>query len=403
MVIRIARAALTSLLGLLTVAVSVLGLPAVAQAADTGVFTLHKTLGEGDTPGTPLAGITFTLRQLGGVAVTDQQQLNELSKSDPRILANGGNYPLGEAINLVTDSNGVGIATGLPDGVYLVTEVPTRIGDVAYSVVEPFLIAIGYQGDRDIEVWAKNQAIAISLETSASEISPGEVLSVTATGTVPAPDRNGELHRYVIVVETDPLFLDPMVGRVWIASSAGDIELVEGADYTVQWDPASHQMIVSLTDLGLKKLAQARLNSPDTTVKVRLDGRAANPDGTRPESGQSTIDASRMNFRAALFVDGWSVPATAEARIRQGVSSNLQVVQVTVKPPSTTTVVPGASTPESKPPALPESLAASGGLFAGGGILAAGLICLVLFLILRRRREEDEDELELAECGSERK
>lgn len=396
------RTRLMVFLGAIMLSLAVVGAPAASSAAGLGTLTLHKTQGEGDTPGAPLEGIQFQLQQLHGVSVTDPVSLNELATRDPRVLADGGEYPLAAPIAMTTNAQGTATASDLADGVYLVKELPSRSGDVAYSVIEPFLIAVGYEGNRDVEVWAKNQAVTITLMVSKNTVMEGEVFSVTAQGTVPAPDRDGRLHRYVVVVETDPLFLDPMVGRVWISSALGDIELQEGRDYMVAWNSELHHMMVTLTPEGLATLASIRIGAPDTRVNVRLDGRAGPSDCPAGEgdtgSNHANDGCGRLMFAAALFVDGWSLPATGVAMLEHGIESNLQMVTVlapgaTLQPSPTSSSAPGEVAPQaSEPTSLPEILASSGGLFAGGGVLAIAAVCFMLFAVLRRSREDEEDE-----------
>lgn len=404
------RIRLMVLLGAIVMSFAVVCAPAASSAADLGTFTLHKTEGEGDTPGTPIEGIQFQLQQLQGISVTDQASLNELSTRDPRVLADGGEYLLAAPIAMTTDAQGIATASGLADGVYLVKELPSRSGDVAYSVIEPFLIAIGYEGKRDIVVWAKNQAVTITLAVSKNPVVEGDVFSVTAQGTVPAPDRDEKLHRYVVVVETDPLFLDPMVGRVWISSALGDVELQEGRDYTATWNSEFRQMMVTLTPHGLSTLAPIRLHAPDTHVNVRLDGRTGTPSchagtpGNSSSGDSATLICERLTFMSALFVDGWAVPTTQDKLLSQGILSNPQFVDV-IAPNATDEVVDPSMRPGSEPTQLPDILVASGGLFAGGALLTAATLCVLLFFMFTWRRSDEDEEQELVHgmSGSERK
>lgn len=321
-----------------------------ARAAAAGTLTILKTLGEGDTPGQPLAGIEFTAQLVRDMPLTDSQTLATIAATTPDALAGAG-HDLAAPIPLTTDASGRAVAQGLADGVYLVREVPTRVGDVAYSVVAPFFVAVGLPDERgvaqrDVVVHAKNQPVSLTMTGTPQTVAPGESFTLGLHGTVPAPDRDGALHRYVMVVQIDPHLEQPTLGRVWISAGGVDTPLVEGADFVTQWDAAGHLVKVELTPAGLAKLAAIRKQHPDTHVHAEISGTIAG----------DTPDGVHLSFIGALFTDGWELPATLAAAVEHGIRAST----------TTRVVAPGATTPPAVTPgaesagSLLQSLASTG-------------------------------------------
>ena len=410
----IRRILVATLCGLVLVSGTVIGPAGMARAAEpNGTLTVIKTLGEGDTPGTPLEGIVLQVNQVLGVSVNDPEAVADLVATDPEVLVDGGRYELGAPITTVTDSGGAAKATGLTDGVYLVREIPQREEDVAYSVVSPFLAAVGADGDRDVTVHAKNQIVSITLADSAEVLAPGDRYRMTTTSTVPAPDREGNLHRYSTVIDPHPLLVgpdgsgEPVVGRVWI-DAGRRIELVPGDDYAVTTG-RDGKLRVDFTDDALERLAALRsqpaagargagvtpvaADRPGVQVHVEVDA------AVTEEAVGMTLDSI-----ARLYPDGRSVPDDWPSK--EGAPVMSQPVTVRVLAPSELPPVeptPSESgTPEPCPdcegsrPGLPKTGAAGPASVGGASALGGGL---VLFGWWRRRREreaaesvDDEDE-----------
>lgn len=395
------------LCGLVVVSGPVIGPAGLARAAEpNGTLTIIKTLGEGDTPGTPLEGIVLQMNQVLGVSVDDSEAVADLVATDPEVLVDGGRYELGAPITTVTDSDGAAKATGLTDGVYLVREIPQREEDVAYSVVSPFLAAVGADGDRDVTVHAKNQIVSITLADSAEVLAPGDRYRMTTTSTVPAPDREGNLHRYSTVIDPHPLLVgpngsgEPVVGRVWI-DAGRRIDLVPGDDYTVTTG-RDGKLRIDFTDDALERLAELRsqfvgqargeatplaVDRPGVQVHVEVEAAV-----TEEALGMT------LTSKARLYPDGRPVPedwssSVADAIVSQPVT--VRVIEPAEPGPNDPVPTPAPENPGACPncdgrrPGLPKTGAA--GPVSVGGASALG-VGLVLFGWWRRRREREAAE-----------
>ncbi len=270
------------------------GLAAPAHAAGS-TLTLIKSEGEGDTPGQPLEGIRFQLNRLEDVDATSPEQVAELVAADPEVLTSDSHYAKGPDVIVTTDASGHASSDVLPDGVYLVQELPSREGNIGWSVATPFLVALpAADGARDVQVQVKNQPEAIEIAVGSKQVCADDDFTVSLAGSVPAPDRKGRLHNYALVTEHDPAMLDAAAADVWVESLDGRVDLVEGVHY--RWRHGS--IIMELTDKGLAELARTRSGHPETRVHMTYTGRIdpATPEGTR------------MGFDGHLFTDGRAVP-----------------------------------------------------------------------------------------------
>lgn len=403
----IRRILVAALCGLVLVSGTVIGPAGMARAAEpNGTLTVIKTLGEGDTPGTPLEGIVVQVNQVLGVSVNDPEAVADLVATDPEVLVDGGRYELGAPITTVTNSDGAAKATGLTDGVYLVREIPQREEDVAYSVVSPFLAAVGADGDRDVTVHAKNQIVSITLADSAEVLAPGDRYRMTTTSTVPAPDREGNLHRYSTVIDPHPLLVgpdgsgEPVVGRVWI-DAGRRIELVPGDDYAVTTG-RDGKLRVDFTDDALERLAALRSQPAAGARGAGVTPVAADRPGVQVHvevDAAVTEEAVGMTFDsiARLYPDGRPVPDDWPSNAGAPVMSQPVTVRV-LAPSELPPVEPTPSesgTPEPCPdcegsrPGLPKTGAAGPASVGGASALGGGL---VLFGWWRRRREREAAE-----------
>lgn len=351
-----------------------------AHAEATSSLTIVKTMGEGEVAGAPLAGITFRLNRILDVDAGTPEGLAAAVAADPTLLTDAGAHPLGPAIDVLTGADGHAVAASLPDGVYLVRELPSRTGDVAWSVIAPFLVALPGLGDaaapRDVVVHAKNQPLTVSGSITPGVVAPGEDVTLEFVGTVPAPDRDGALHRYHVVAEFDPVLIDRAATGVWLQTSTGPVVL--GAeDYTTWVDPATGDLVVELTPAGLARLAALRLHDPSVRVHVDYAARVA------PDADGGT----QVWARFALFTDGWPPPMSSADLDEGAGSADVAVARAVVR-------LPGSAEPAPTPPGarpglagLPHTGAVATATLGGSGL---ALTAFLLLLLARRRRDDEE-------------
>lgn len=366
---------------LLTVMTMGIVLPAVpAKGADpaTGSLTIVKTVGEGETPGRPLEDIPFRVNRILDVALTTPEGLGDLVAADPSILAAATpNHRFGPDILVSTDAQGRAVAAGLERGVYLVREIPSRSGDVAWSELAPFLVAVpASDGTADVVVHAKNQPIQLSATVGPDTVSPGGSVLFHVVGTVPAVDRRGRLHRYVITSAVDALLVNPVVEKVWIESTSGRVDLTPGVHYTVRVDPVTGVLLTELTEEGLAVLAAHRLGDPAATVHLQLAAKVS------PEAGQGAV----LGGRFGLFVDGWPVPEA-------GVQPACLACSVTASAAVRVVVANEPPAPASGVTEIWSRLANTGGgaaATAAGGVAAIPVLLGLLLMVGRRRRQDEK-------------
>lgn len=400
-------AVLCALVGLLAPA----GTPWLPRAmAATNTLVLDKHAGEGTTAGQPLAGIDFKVNRILDVDATSAEQLNALVAEQPAVLTDDPGHPLGTDVLLTTDADGRATATGLPDGVYLVRELPSRTGDVAWSVATPFLVALPTSsGNRSPVVSLKDQPLGVDVTLSPTEVVPGEQVRVTITGQVPAPDVRGRLYRYVMVTRLDDNLPFEQMGQVSITGAFGTQLLDPATDWTWRVDAATGAVAVELTPAGLAKLAALRAGHPEVRVVVTMVARAA-----------SGAAGRQLTVMTNLFTDGWPVPAdlalawadgaaVAEATVRvvpaacpDCAPSPSQAPAPSATPCPTCTLAPATPCPtcQAPAPAVPSAAprAPWRGLAGTGAVVTplalavgAGLVGTGLWLLLARRRRDDDE------------
>ena len=235
----------------------------------------------------PLGGIKFQINQLEGLDVKDQSQLSALVQSDPQLLTNQSKYPLGPELTAVTGADGKAKFDGLAQGVYLVREQPSRVGNVRYSVATPFLVAVpDATGNDDVVVRAKNQPIVATkniiagepgtpeAEQIAEEHKRGEV-RYRLESTLPAPDVRGKLYQFIFADPLDHRLEFKGVTNGLVANGEKTVTLREGADYRVETQDAPQSggypyadktVKITLTEQGLKTAANMRESHPEARV-----------------------------------------------------------------------------------------------------------------------------------------
>ena len=261
-------------------------------------------MGAGAPESQPLGGITFQINRLEGLDINDQTKLNALAQADPRTLTDQSGYQLGNERTETTGADGKATFSDLPQGVYLVREKPSRVGNKRYSVATPFLVALpDVTGKRNVVVRPKNQPIMAmknilgglpgtpEAERIAEEQKRGEVRFRLET-TMPAPDVRGKLYQLIVADPLDKNLDFKGVTNGLIANSEKTVELREGEDYRVEvqdaphggdYDYADKTVKITLTDKGLKTAAEMRAGHPEARAVFDMHAvvKPGTPAGTK--------------------------------------------------------------------------------------------------------------------------
>lgn len=296
----------TALLTAIAVAaLALLGLAHPASAADnlpdparTGSLTIHKFATpdsptglphngtQVDTTGlTPVAGATFSIKQVTGIDLTTNQgwaDSNDLSQVfDPAAAESsvtGAGYGLTAASGspVTTDAAGLASVSNLPLGLYLVQETAWPAGATPSA---PFLVSIPLtdpaNGDTwlyDVHVYPKNATTSVSKTVDdADAIKLGDQVEWTIDADIPNVQ---VIDAYKIVDVLDGK-LDYVGAKVTLSDGT---TITEGTDYTVTYDAAAHRVSVEFTAAGRAVLAAhptAEVRVVVTT-KVNTVGEIAN-------------------------------------------------------------------------------------------------------------------------------
>ncbi|GHS87302.1 hypothetical protein AGMMS50218_08870 [Actinomycetota bacterium] len=271
-----ARAALASVAGAAMLALGA-GASSAAPSAlidpnATGSLTVHKFeqpdgrgpagngLPQATTGLTPLAGVEFTVAPVTGIDLSTNAGWTDAAA----LTVADAQGRLGAPRSLATDADGIAAFTGLPVGLYLVTEtgVPSGVTPSA-----PFLVTLPITHPTstdtwlyDVHVYPKN-AVTGGEKTvaDAGAIKLGDEIVFTILGDIPKVD---VIDGYKIV--------DPLDAKLDYVSTAvrlldGSATLVAGTDYVLTTTPTAPTTVtVEFTAAGRAKLAE----HTDTRIEV---------------------------------------------------------------------------------------------------------------------------------------
>ena len=248
----------------------------------TGSITVHKFERPATPTGLPnngtsvdttdltaLAGVEFTIEQVNTIdlstnagwdAAHNLSSIFDPANAEASII--GAGYTLGTAQAKTTDTAGTAGFTGLPVGLYLVTETNYPAGVTPSA---PFLVSVPLTDPDnkdnwiyDVHVYPKNSITgAEKTVTDAPDVKLGDQIDFTITGDIP---NETTIDGYKIVDVLDQKL-------TYIGASATLVDgtpLTAGTDYTVTFDAATNTVSVIFTDAGLAKLAA----HTDTRVQV---------------------------------------------------------------------------------------------------------------------------------------
>lgn len=261
------------------------------DASKTGSITINKYEGQPGDTSTPLPGTTFTVEQINladtelnprGYNLDRQQAWDVVAKwADNVAEAPAAGYSGEQA----TNDEGTATFTGLPVGLYRVTEQARGGG---YTVAPPFFVTIprtdGDGVSYDVTVSPKNQRLQPTKEVETDNYTVGDDVQYNVATTLPAFEANRQ-NESLQVVDTLPAQLTWDVNnpnhtvRVAYyddsAAEAADVEgaagtaLEAGTDYTVTLEEGN-KLTVTFTEAGITKLREARAENPELTLGVRF-------------------------------------------------------------------------------------------------------------------------------------
>ena len=263
------------------------------------------------------------------VTAAAQEQVGSVTvKKLPTDLDSPGAHPvkfeltganLDAPVTLSSDSDTV-IFTDLAPGTYTIRELATRTGDVARATVAPITVTIPTDGEYDITVYPKPQLPTLIKSANVDRIVPGTKFEYILDGTVPLPDTNGELHRYVIR-DTLPAGLT-LTGKSSMELRIGSrtVELTAGEHYNVTTE--GNTITATFTPAGLELLAEERAEHAEVIVRFTFEVQAAftlvfgsqvlnigylYPDGY-PEDGDKSVVSNEFSLPVINRGGGGIIP-----------------------------------------------------------------------------------------------
>lgn len=248
---------------------------------------------EVDTTGlTPLAGIEFTIAQVNNIDLATNagwESVHNLSSvfspADPSGSITGAGFTLGTGQAQTTDAAGAAAFTGLPVGLYLVTETVYPAGVTPSA---PFLVSVPLTDPDstdnwlyDVHVYPKNSITTAEKTVSdAEDIKLGDQIDFTITGDIP---NEAVLDGYRIVDVLDSK-LDYAGATVTLVDGT---VITEGNDYTVSFDAAENTVTADFTTAGLAVLAANNTTQVQVVVATLVNtiGEIANQALVYPNAG----------------------------------------------------------------------------------------------------------------------
>lgn len=337
--------------------------------------------------------------QLGSVTITKlPTSLDTPGTSPVAFELSGGDLPA--PIVKTSDTDTVRFSD-LPPGTYHIRELPTRTGDVARATVAPMTVTIPQDGVYDIMLRPKVQPLMLTKSADVSAVAPGSRFTYILEGTVPLPDTNGQLHRYIFrdalpegVTPTGDHAMQILVNNQTIA-------LTEGEHYTFT---VSDDRVVTatFTPTGLALLAEKRADNADLVVRFSFGVRVSTtvkpgthlfnvahlyPDGY-PETGDDSVTSNEHT----LPVIGSGGPFLPVIPGLPGTPGTPGTPGKPGTPGTTPVVTPGAtpgSTPSTSSPSRPSrsGLASTGASVLGVVGLGAALTLVGITIMKRGRRD----------------
>lgn len=235
------------------------------------------------TPGSPLAGVTFTIEKVTNVDLHH----DEGWKFASAIVQGKAKAEFGSAQNQTTGENGVADFTNLELGLYRVTETQVPEGVVPgkpFYVFVPMTSAASDSGEETMwnynpTVYPKNTSNASSKVVEDADKNVGDQLTYTITSDVPAlADEGTTISKYQVLDDLDEEQLRTSAENIVV--SVGDQELVAGTDYSVNVNEASQEVTINFLPAGLDKLTAAKKADPAVQVSTKITADVSEIAGT---------------------------------------------------------------------------------------------------------------------------
>jgi fimbrial isopeptide formation D2 family protein/LPXTG-motif cell wall-anchored protein len=266
-------------------------------------------------PGPPLSGATFTVARVDGVDLLTPAGWTEVQRITPQSAAT--RLVPGSPATQTTDGAGLATFSGLPVGLYLVTETVLPAG--ATNRAAPFLVTLpfptgpnGTPGNRwiyDVHAYPKNAVTALrkerigpdagSVEARTPDLVRWEIESdiprLTAGDAFDTFTLTDTLPTGLDYVETAPNGVAPTSVRVTAANGSAQ-SFVAGTDYTITYDDATRDVTLAFTRAGLNRLRTLPEGLVDFTVLTRAV--------TIPANGQLVNTATSVINETTLTQTG---------------------------------------------------------------------------------------------------
>lgn len=177
-------------------------------------------------PSDPIAGVTFTAREITSINLSDSAAWGTLKGLTPGADCSLPGQSLGPAITGVTDKDGLAKLPDLSVGAYLLCETaaPAEVVDRAL----PFIVTIPLPYEKgwlyDVNVYPKNGTSTIEKSiTPQEDLGLGSVIKFPVTTDIPTFGKDSELANYIV---TDSL--DSRLGTVGVSTiTVGGVEVPE--------------------------------------------------------------------------------------------------------------------------------------------------------------------------------
>ncbi|MCW4466132.1 SpaH/EbpB family LPXTG-anchored major pilin [Glutamicibacter sp. MNS18] len=271
----------------------------------TGSITIHKFEEPTTATGLPNNGTqqdTSGLKPIGGVTFTAQRVDTDLSDAQNwqgleqyTVAQAQENLVAGSAQDKVTNTQGVAAFTGLPVGLYLVTE--TSVGENNIGLRgEPFLVTMPLALDNgwlyDVHVYPKNTVTEVTKEINdSSAFVIGDPISFTLNSHVPSLPAKSPLTAFG--------FTDTLDSRLDYVSADINIAGVQlqGGDYTV--GATDNKFSLTFNESGLVKLRAnqgAQISVViNTTINSLGNGRITNQASNFINDPQNSFESNTVS------------------------------------------------------------------------------------------------------------
>ncbi len=310
-------------------AVGLLGFTAPASAAvgpnidaeEVGTITLHKfeqpspngDPADGtvqDTTGlTPIDGVVFQYQLVEGVDLTTNEGWERAAE-----IAGGSSLVTPEALGTAvqfpaTDANGTTSLSGLPLGLYLISEVSHPDDSNIVKKIDPFYVTVPLPTigetpgwNYDIHVYPKNAVVDLPTKSvdDAAALSLGDEVDFPIDIKVPAFQSVGQLTRFSITDDLDSR-LEYVSATVTLTDANNNVvALTADTDYTLS---TTNPVTLTFLAPGLAKLYGTPNGNVNLTITAKVVGNPGLGDGTIENDAIANVNGN--DFTTNEVVTTW--------------------------------------------------------------------------------------------------